>query len=202
MNAIKHLPPDYRLAWTIDLAKNRRLLVILNIFGIALFVPALLLFGRLITVMRPDLGGPSGVVLGLGEGSTGTLLQIAGIFIAYVLVLLLHEGFHGIFFWAFTGKAPEFAFKLSYAFAAAPTWFIPRRQYWIVALAPLVGVSAVGIAMLPLLPEGWILAWLIALSGNVAGAVGDLYVLLRLWGAPANTLVNDRGDAISFYHHD
>jgi hypothetical protein len=191
MNALQHLPPDYHLAWKIDLAKNVMLMLALNLAGIVLLVPAFWLFGRLVVLVR----GVSAWNVPGDESLLILMLVLAG----YALTLIVHEGFHGLFFWLYTRSRPVFALKWSYAYAAAPDWFIPKRQYWLIGLAPLIGVSLLGVLLLPVLPETWLLPWLVAVASNVAGAVGDMYVVARLAFAPADTLVNDRGDAIAFY---
>ena len=52
--------------------------------------------------------------------------------------LVVHELIHGLFFWLFTGSAPRYGLGLSYAYAAAPDWYIPRRKYQVTGLAPVV----------------------------------------------------------------
>ena len=191
MNPLQYLPPEYRLAWSIDLAKNGKHMLALNLAGLVLLVPAFWLFGRLIVLVR----GVSAWNVPGDESLLFMLLILAG----YALTLIVHEGFHGLFFWLYTRSRPVFALKWSYAYAAAPGWFIPKRQYWLIGLAPLIGVSLLGVLLLPFLPLTWLLAWLVAVASNVAGAVGDMYVVLKLAFAPEDTLVNDRGDAIAFY---
>ncbi|NJN17657.1 MAG: DUF3267 domain-containing protein [Oscillochloris sp.] len=63
-----------------------------------------------------------------------------------------------------------------YAYAAAPDWYLPRRPYFSVALAPLLAISLLGIGMLLIVPATWIPVVLLAIVLNAAGAIGDLPV--------------------------
>ena len=71
-----------------------------------------------------------------------------------LVMIVLHEGLHGLFFWLFTREKPKFAFKGFYAYAAMPDWYLPKKEYLITALAPLVGITLLGVLGLALLP-GW-----------------------------------------------
>jgi hypothetical protein len=53
--------------------------------------------------------------------------------------------------------------------------------------------------MMLLVPVDWLLAIWFVLTMNAAGAVGDLYIALRLAVSPESTLIQDRGDAITWY---
>jgi hypothetical protein len=114
-------------------------------------------------------------------------------------MLVLHELVHGAFFWLFTHQRPHFGFKGAYAYAAAPDWYIPRRQYMLVGISPLVVLSLLGVLLLPVLPAGALLPWLVALAGNAAGAVGDALIVGWLLFQPDSVLVQDHGDAVTVY---
>jgi hypothetical protein len=112
---------------------------------------------------------------------------------------VLHELIHGLFFWLFTRTRPAFGFKGAYAYAAAPGWYIPRSQYIIVGLAPLVLITLGGFALLVVVPAWLIPALLFVVVMNGAGAVGDIAVVGWLLVQPRATLVHDLGDAVAIY---
>lgn len=121
--------------------------------------------------------------------------------VAIVLVILLHELVHGLFFWWFTGKRPHFGAGAGYAYAAAPPdWYLPRRQYIIVALAPLGLITVMGLALLPFLPATAVIYLFVALLFNAVGSVGDLAVVGWLLRKPAQLLVQDSGPAMTIYY--
>jgi hypothetical protein len=115
------------------------------------------------------------------------------------LMIVVHELIHGLFFWLFTRERPTFGFKGAYAYAAAPDWYMPRNQYAIVGLAPLVLMTLAGLVLLPVIPVWAIPALLFVVVTNAAGAVGDIAVVGWLLLQPRATLVNDIGDAVTLY---
>jgi hypothetical protein len=127
--------------------------------------------------------------------------------IGYLMALLVlaaltlgaHELIHGFFFWVFTRSKPVYALHLSYACAAAPDWFIPFRQYWIIGLAPLVIIAAIGLLLIFIAPPGWILAINFLIGLNTGGAVGDLAIIAQLFRLPPTTLVKDSGDGVCYF---
>jgi hypothetical protein len=191
----KILPPGYQPWRTLSLLDRKNLLLV-NIWGLVIFFAS--------AVFYPRVAGWLSSSGDVGVGITMTGLSDAGGFLIMLLavtavMLLVHEGLHGFFFWYFTRERPKFAFKVFYAYAALPDWYLPRRQYLISALAPLVGITLLGVLGLALLP-GWAdppLIWLLVL--NTSGAVGDLWVALALLRAPAGVLGKDSGDSSELF---
>lgn len=185
------LPPGYTPYFTLDLSKNIRLVVLLNLVAILLFAGFGWLFLRLAAAILPPerLSGSMAI-------SGFTLLACL---LAYALMLVLHELVHGAFFWLFTRQRPHFGFKGAYAYAAAPDWYFPKRQYMWVGISPLVVLSLLGLLLLPVLPSGGMLPWLVALAGNASGAVGDALIVGWLLFQPDTVLVQDHGDAVTVY---
>lgn len=186
------LPDDYRKTGEVDLSKGKGLIVLVNILGFVLLVLSLIVLGWFLGWARPDLSATS-------QTFAITFSGILGFFLALSLMVLVHELIHGLFFWVFTRSRPVFALHLRYAYAAAPEWFIPVSQYWIIALAPLLFIGGIGLVSLLLVPVGWIpaLGFLVAL--NTAGSIGDLWVFARLLRLAPDSLANDRGDRVSFF---
>jgi hypothetical protein len=129
-----------------------------------------------------------------------TLVVIAAVLGLTVVHIIIHEAIHGIFFWWFTRTRPMFAFRWTHAYAAAPTWFLPRNHYFITTLSPLVVISAVGLLLTPIVPAVWLLPLWFILTSNAGGAVGDMLVAGWLLRQPADCLANDRGDAVTLYN--
>jgi hypothetical protein len=88
-----------------------------------------------------------------------------------------------------------------YAYAGAPDWYIPARQFMIVALAPLVVIGVAGMLLMLLVPESWVLFIAFAVALNTGGSIGDLLVFSRLFKLSPTSLANDTGDVITFYEH-
>lgn len=118
---------------------------------------------------------------------------------ATIFVVIVHEGIHGICFWRFTGGKPKFGFKGVVAYAAAPKWYLPRRQYVVVGLAPLVGITLAGTLLLPVVPQTILPFLLVVMVFNFAGSMGDVVIVGWLLGKPRTVYINDYGDGVTAY---
>ena len=196
MQATRTLPTGYTVAGDITLKENRRLVILLNVLGIPWFILCAVFF----IVMAALLGA-------FGAGGSGEFtLTITPLLVALVVlivitfaILVLHEMVHGLFFWLFTRARPRFGFKGAYAYAAAPGWYIPRPQFLAVGLAPLLLISLVGLLILPLTAAPVSLVVIAALILNATGAIGDLYMVVRLLPTPRGVLIEDEGEGIRWF---
>lgn len=192
----RELPPDYVPFWQFDLSKVRELFW-LNFFGLVLLFASLISFGFMVYHLRvADF--PIQFTYHR-EPPLKMLLFLVELFVVTGIMVVVHEAFHGIFFWIITRTRPVFAFKLYYASASAPGWYIPRGPYFVTALAPLVGITALCVLGIAFLPAWWITPLYLMLIFNTSGAVGDIWVVLRLLFSPRETLICDGGASITFY---
>lgn len=171
--------------------------MLLSLWGIVILFAAWIGFLALGRAVQPQVFTAG--FLFKPESISDSLIFIGELLLVTVLMVFMHEGLHGVFFWAFSKERPRFAIKIYYAYAAAPGWFFPRWQYLITALAPLVGITLVGVAALLWLPAFWAMPAFMLLVFNTSGAVGDIWVALRLLFCPRTTYTKDYGDKIEFY---
>ena len=188
----KTLPEGYVLSGEINLKKNKRLTITLNIVALFVGILSFFLLSSFAALVRPDLMNISG---SMTAGVWAVMLGLV------VLLMTIHELIHGFFFWVFTRSRPVFAIRLFYAYAGAPDWYIPTRQFMVVALAPLVVIGAVGIALIPLAPLSWVMFIIFFVAMNTGGSAGDLLVFTRLVKLSPMCLANDTGDVFTFYEH-
>jgi hypothetical protein len=197
MKPVQSLPDGYTLKQSLDLSANTRALLGLNLVGVGLFFLFGWLFSALAVRIRPAAISIFPVI------EIGSLLGVLWLVLALLalqaVMIILHEGLHGFFFYAFTRAGPKFAFKGLYAYAALPGWYFPRREYLVICLAPLVGITLLGFLMIALISPAWIPAVLVVMTLNAAGSVGDMAVAAWLLRAPAGSLANDQGDAFNLY---
>jgi hypothetical protein len=189
------LPDGYVRTDEVNLAKNKGLAVLLNFIGFAISVLTFILLAWLLRSVRQDAYIVA-FKIQLDRGIVGQLLVLV-VFIT--LSLILHELIHGFFFWLFTRSQPVYALHLAYAYAAAPAWYIPVRQYWIIGIAPLVLIDAAGLLLILFAPASWILLLIFLVAFNTGGAVGDMLITLRLLRTSSACLVNDVGDGVTFF---
>jgi hypothetical protein len=111
-----------------------------------------------------------------------------------ILMLVVHELIHGMFFWLFTRERPKFALRSGYAFAAAPNWYLPKFQYIIVGISPLIVISLICVVSAIFIPATMVPYALFVATFNAAGALGDMIVVAWILGQSTNILVKDQGD--------
>lgn len=194
MRATQTLPAGYSVSGAINLKENRRLLIALNLLGLPWAAVCAVFF----IAMAFLLHGPSS-----SGDFTLTLpflaLGIVGLIVTTAVTLVLHELVHGVFFWLFTRARPRFGIGLTYAYAAAPGWYIPRGRFLTTGLAPLIVLTAAGLLVLPIVPYPAAILLLVALFVNAAGAIGDLYMVWRIVLAPRGVLIEDQGDGVRWF---
>ena len=189
----KILPEGYVKLGEINLKKNKRLALKLNIAGMFLSIFSFFLFSSSVAYLRPSLIGTSRTI------GAGVIVVIIGLTLS---LLTIHELIHGVFLWAFTRSKPTFALHLFYAYAGAPDWYIPRSQYAITAIAPLIIIDVLGALLMLWVPLGWVLAPVYMMALNTGGSMGDILVLNRMFKLSSTSLFNDTGDVFSFYEHN
>ena len=192
ITSMKTLPEGYAQSGEINLKNNRRLAIKLNIVAFFVAVLSFYLLSSFAVLVRPGLMNTSGTITAGG---------VAGLVGLVVMLLTIHELIHGFFFWVFTRSRPVFALRLFYAYAGAPDWYIPTRQFAFVAVGPLVIIGAVGLLLMLLVPESWVLFIVFVVASNTGGSIGDLLVLTRLFKLSPTCLANDTGDVMTFYGH-
>jgi hypothetical protein len=189
-NSTQTLPAGFVQTAEINLKKDTRLTIILSIVALIVFALVFILLSSFTALVRPEVRNFSENI---------TLVKMLGLLGLTVIVLIIHEIIHGLFFWVFSHSKPVFALRPMYAYAGAPNWFFQKRQYTITALAPLVIIGAAGLLLLRLAPLSWVLMIMFLVALNTGGAVGDLFVFLRLLKCSPTSFVNDTGDVVTFF---
>lgn len=183
MKTTTQLPDHYRLLQAIDLEKNKRQMIIVNVLSVIVAVVA---------VIPMVLGAPEGAafIRGLPE----MLMLLGGMFV----YIILHEAVHGVCFWGFSRQKPRFGWKSAYAYAASDAYY-PKGPYLTIALAPVVLWGVVLGVLAAVLPAQWY--WLVQMIQliNLSGAAGDIYVTWLLSRMPADILVQDAGVAMQVF---
>ena len=191
---VKTLPPAYTPAASVSLTKTSDLIPML-IWSLVL--PALLIPLIILVVRFSGCVSTSGT---FSVNSPGQFIGIlGGIVIVTVIMVIVHEGLHGLVFWRTTGEMPGFEFKFYYASDSPGDWYLPRRPFMLATLLPLAVISLVCLVLIPF--AGPYLRYLLILLAvfNASGSAGDLVVALRLSRLPADTLIKDSGSSVTFY---
>jgi len=130
--------------------------------------------------------------------TSGTILISVALFVG---TMVLHELIHGAFMSKYGGKPSYGAgiayFILPYLYATTKTIFT-RNQFIVIAIAPLVVISLVGIGIMAAFPS--IAHWmLIPFVINGSGAVGDMWVTRNVLRYPKHVMLEDRKNELIIY---
>ena len=187
VQATTTLPTHYRHQATLDLSKSRKAVVGAIVSGIVLLIIVGWLFVQFTNLVRPSALEAlrfHDILTATPNGHTSITIPFADVVIALVLVMLIHELVHGLFYWRFAGQRPTFGIKGLGVYVAAPSeFYFPRNQYLVVGIAPLVVV--------PIL--------ILFVAFNAAGAAGDLLMAARLLSYPLDTLMQDNDSGVIVY---
>lgn len=188
MKSYAALPQGYVPFASIDLLRNKKQFWIVNGLSIALCV---------LMLIPPFLRGYS-LFFG-GDGSlSASFLRLGAALVGLLAYIALHELTHGAVMKA-CGASVRYGYKVAYAYAGSDAYFT-RSAYIVIALAPVVLWGIVFAVLTACLPREWFwVVWLWQLV-NISGAAGDFYCTCRILRAPRDTLVQDTGTAMTFYH--
>ena len=178
----------YKECTKIDLVKNKKEALLVNIYGIIIMVVMAIFIPLLI------MGG----IIEFNLETTFPLFFIV-LLISLILYIPLHEIVHGIVLKKYTDEKLSFGWKLVYAYCGSKEAVVDRKEYYAVALAPLFVFSVVFISLMVLNPS-LSLVWYVMEIMNVSGSVGDIYVSIKLRKEKSrDILITDSGTDMSFW---
>ncbi len=117
---------------------------------------------------------------------------------ALVLYILSHEITHGLMMKLCGCHQVKYGFTGIYAYASCHD-FIPKKQYLIIAMAPVLIWGVLLATACMLVPVSWFWVVYIIQITNISGAAGDLYVTFRFFPYPDDILIHDSGAAMTVY---
>jgi hypothetical protein len=203
VQAITTLPTNYRHQDTLDLSKSKKAVVGAIVSGIVLLITVGWLFVQFTNLVRPtalDALGFHDLLTTTSNGHTSITIPFVDVVIALVLVMLIHELVHGVFYWRFTGKCPTLGIQGLGVYVAAPTGvYLPRNQYLVVGIAPLVLLTLVGLLLVIVVPVVVVPILILFVAFNAAGSAGDLLITARLLSYSPDTLMQDDGSGAIVY---
>ena len=178
----------YKECTKIDLVKNKKEALLVNIYGIIIMVVMAVFIPLLI------MGG----IIEFNLETTFPLFFIV-LLISLILYIPLHEIVHGIVLKNYTDEKLSFGWKLVYAYCGSKEAVVDRKEYYAVALAPLLVFSVVFISLMVLNPS-LSFVWYVMEIMNVSGSVGDIYVSIKQRKEKSrDILITDSGTDMSFW---
>lgn len=191
MRAYQTLPENYREYDHVDLQKDKKTALRINIAAAVLFI-VLFILGHFafypITLLFDT------------ESSMWTYILRWGILLlGYLAYIVLHELTHAAVMKLAGAKKLRFGFTGLYAYAGSEGDWFNKSAYIAVALAPLIVWGIIFTVLLILVSPEWF--WVIYFwqVGNITGAAGDVFVTVRFFGMPKDILIRDTGVEMTVY---
>lgn len=189
MKTQTQLPPGYRPILSVDLQKDKKLALLVNLAALIL---------ALLTVLPALFLRPIGPLFDLSRGVGPYALRFAAIFAGMFVYILGHEAVHGVAMKLCGSQKVRYGFTGLYAFAGSEDYY-GKKSYLFIALAPIVFWGLVLGALCAAVPEEWFWVVYIVQVMNISGAAGDLYVTLRFLRLPKDILVQDSGVSMTVF---
>lgn len=190
MKAVQTLPEGYQKIFGVNLQKDKKTALVLNIaallVGIAMAVPVHFLI-------------PIGTMFSYEEFLLALPIKTLCLALGLIAYIILHELVHGITMKIFGAKKIRYGFTLLYAYAGSTEDYFRKKQYIIIALAPVIIWGIVLGILSFLVPVSWFWIVYIIQIMNISGAAGDVYVTAKFSKLPSDILVNDTGFEMTVY---
>ena len=192
MKSYSKLPDGYFEIYSVDLQKNKKVALFVNLLAIfiavALAIPAAVLV-------------PISKTIDYSFGIGNLLLKFAVAGVLTVLYMVLHELVHGAAMKICGTKKIKYGFTGMYAFAGSDDYY-DKRAYIFIALAPVVLWGAVLAVVNVFIPPEWFWVVYFIQINNISGAAGDFFVTVKFSRMPKDILVQDYGVGMTVYSKD
>lgn len=168
-----------------------------SVVGTAGFVVALV---ALVALYSLAAGSDPALVPELfGSDGWGIAVNILVVLVLTTGILVPHELLHGLAMRAFGGH-PRYGVGvahsiLPYGYATTDEPF-ERNEFLVVLLAPLVGITLVGVTLMVAFEWGWLI---LPLAANVGGAVVDCWMASSLLRYPDHVVCVDSEEGTTIY---
>ena len=189
MKAVVTLPEEYKEFYSIDLQKNKKMSLRVNllsvIIAVILFVPMHFLV-------------PISSLFVMDKGLGSYVIRFIALIVLIITYMVLHELTHGIALKICGTKKVKYGFTGLYAFAGSNDYY-DKKAYIFIALAPVVLWGLVIAIINPFVPIEWFWVVYNLQIINLSGAAGDLIVTIIFSGFPIDILIRDYGVGMTVF---
>ena len=189
MKAVETLPEGYREIYSVDLQKNKKVALLVNLLAIVIAV---------VLIVTMHFFVPISSLFDMQNGLGSYLIRFAALIVLMIVYMVLHELTHGIAMKICGTKKIKYGFTGLYAFAGSNDYY-NKRAYIFIALAPIVLWGVVLAIINPFVPLEWFWVVYILQIINLSGAAGDLYVTVKFSGFPKDILTRDYGIGMTVF---
>lgn len=189
MKTVEQLPEGYEEIYSVDLQKNVKIALLLNLFAV--------LIGAIMAVPMHFVV-PITTIFDMSAGMGAYMTRFIALLVLIVVYMVLHELVHGVAMKYCGTKKVRYGFTGMYAFAGSDDYY-GKKAYIFIALAPVVLWGIVLAVINPFVPVQWF--WVVYLIQicNISGAAGDLFVTVKFSRMPKDILVKDSGVGMKVY---
>lgn len=187
---IKKLPDGYSEVKHIDLEKDKKLAIKVNVAAVLIYIP-LLIIGAIIVPISDLLNNNLNNI-------KMVLVKLLLMIILLFTYIVLHEAVHGIFMKYYGKIKPKFGLTKLYAYAASDAYF-NKKEYTIISFSPIVILGAILFLITIVVPKDWFWVFYYVFVSNIACSAGDLYVAHIIRQMPKDSLFLDVGVSMTMY---
>lgn len=183
MRSLEKLPEGYKEIYALDLQKNKKTALVVNLSAIIISV---------ILVIPMCFVVPISNLYSMESGLQNYIIRFGSLLALIILYLVLHELVHGIAMKICKTKKVKYGFTGLYAFARSND-FYDKKSYIFIALAPVVFWGIVLAVINSFVSTEWF--WIVYMIQilNLSGAAGDLFVTVKFSRLPKDILIQDYG---------
>lgn len=189
MKAVHNLPEGYKDILSIDLQKDKKLFLLINILATVIIVVMAVPMHFLVPITS---------LFDISKGLKAYTIRFVVLFVAMIAYIVLHELVHGITMKILGTKKIKYGFTGLLAYAGSDDYY-NKKSYITIALAPIV-IWGVVLAIINIFVSSewfWVVYFIQLL--NVSGAAGDMYVTVKFAKLPKDILVRDYGVSMTVY---
>lgn len=189
MKAISSLSQDYKEICSVDLQKNKKTAVFVNL--LALIIAAILVVPMAFLV-------PLDTLFSFEKGMGVYFAKFGILLVGIIVYMVLHELVHGIAMKICGTKKIKYGFTGMYAFAGSEDYY-NKKAYLFIASAPVVLWGVVLAIVTPFISYEWFWVVYFIQVNNLSGAAGDLFVTVKFSKLPKDILIKDYGVGMTVY---
>ncbi len=189
MKAVETLPEGYREIYALDLQKDKKTAIFVNV--LALVITVLLAVPMAFVV-------PVSSLFNMENGMVPYMIRFGALLVLMIVYMVLHELVHGVAMKLCGTQKVKYGFTGMYAFAGSNDYY-NKKAYIFIALAPVVLWGVVIAVITPFVPIDWFWVVYFLQIANLSGAAGDLFVTVKFSRLPKDILIKDYGVGMTVY---
>ncbi len=189
MKAFENLPEGYNKIYAIDLQKNKKIALFVNLLAVVIAV---------LLVVPMHFVVPISSVFSMENSMKNYMIRFGVMIVLMVVYMILHELVHGIAMKICGTKKVKYGFTGMYAFAGSKDYY-DKKAYIFIALAPVILWGIVLAIVNLFVPIQWF--WVVYLIQiiNLSGAAGDMFVTVKFLSLPSDILIQDYGVGMTVF---